>query len=130
MKNSLYVQSLLDKKALPKYWNSKRCEPATNYKISDQLYIHKLELPENTLDFLCSLCRYGAAEEKKGSRMLWSPDFTWWVSENPKARAEGMQKPNWEQFPKTKLPPKTQLAKDIIKRDIVNAYQSPYETSI
>ena len=126
MKESIYVNSLLTKETFPRYWNSKRCKHVTNYKPNNPVYIHEIELPENTTDFLCSLCRYGAEQGKRGSHMLWGPDFSWWVSEKPKAKAMGMKEPCWGQFSKTKLPPRTQLARDIIKKDIANAHESPF----
>jgi len=124
-KKPIYVNSLLNDKDFPRYWNSKKCEYAKNYPV----YIHKIEIDENAIDLLSSLCRYGAKkregrERQKGTKMLWIPDFSWWVSENPKARVEGMEKGCWGQF--AKLPPKTQLARDIINKDIISAHESPF----
>ena len=119
----LYVNSHLDE--LPSRWKSIECEMSENYKVNVPVYIHKLNINDSLKHSIIKSCRYGAKENERGHGQLWSSDFSWWISESPKAYADGMEQGSWKQV-SSHLPPKTQLASDVIGKDIKMSKKSPF----
>jgi hypothetical protein len=112
MKKFLFVSSHLEEFPI---WKSVDHAEAENYPVKKgSLYIHKIMVDD--LEAVAEKCRYGAPVGKAGSQMLWGPDLTWWLSENPKAYATGFGKPQIDQIPFQMRPKRDQLTEIKISR--------------
>ena len=103
-----------------KNWKTLGYAEAENYPVKKgPLFIHTIIVDD--IEDVAKNCRYGAPVGKVGAQMLWGPDLTWWLSENPKAYAAGFGKPEIAQIPFNIRPKPDQVTETPISR----AYLSP-----